>query len=87
MPALVNKAIKKSKGKYIIRTDADDYVNENYVNFLYQFLFFNKNYDAVCCDYFEVNNDEKIIRKCNSLKEPIACGIMWKKTIDRIGSV
>tara|TARA_B100001093_G_C26822287_1_gene1012402 strand:+ start:557 stop:1210 length:654 start_codon:yes stop_codon:yes gene_type:complete len=79
LPASVNKAINKSKGKYILRTDADDYVNENYINFLYHFLLFNKQYDAVCCDYFEVNNNEKIIRKCNSLKKPIACGIMWKK--------
>ena len=79
LPSSINKGIKLAKGKYIVRTDADDYVNENYINFLYQFLLFNKHYDAVCCDYFEVNSKEKIIQRCNSLQKPIACGIMWKK--------
>ena len=79
LPSSINKGIKLAKGKYIVRTDADDYVNENYINFLYQFLLFNKHYDAVSCDYFEVNSKEKVIKRYNSLQKPIACGIMWKK--------
>ena len=44
----LNKAILKSKGKYFIRLDSDDYVNDEYINFLYQTIDLNKgSYDAV----------------------------------------
>ncbi len=75
----LNKAILSAKGKYFLRLDSDDYVNEEYINFLYSTIDQNKDsYDAVSCDYFKVNDDEIIIKRCNSEKEPIGCGIIFK---------
>ena len=75
----LNKALKIARGRYFIRVDSDDYVNSDYLNFLYQILNFNKEkYNASCCDYYLVNDNEKILKKCNAIKEPIGCGILFK---------
>lgn len=75
----LNKAILKSKGKYFLRLDSDDYVNEDYINFLYTTIDSNKgSFDAVKCDFFLVDSNEVIIERCNSEKKPIGCGIIFK---------
>ena len=38
----------------------------------------NPEVDAFACDYYLVNDKEKIIKKINCLKMPIACGILFK---------
>ena len=69
----------KSKGKYFIRLDSDDYINEEYINFLYQTIDLNKGFfDAVKCDYYKVDENEVILERCNSEKKPIGCGIIFK---------
>ena len=40
LPASINKGILASKAPYVVRVDADDYVNTNFLNFLYFFLLF-----------------------------------------------
>ena len=79
LPASINRGIKAAKGKYFVRLDADDYVNSNYLNFLYYFLENNIEYDAVACDYFLFDDKENWLEKCNSSKRPIGCGIMFKR--------
>jgi glycosyltransferase involved in cell wall biosynthesis len=75
----LNKAILKSRGKYFLRLDSDDYVNEEYINYLYTTINLNKSeFDAVKCDYYKVDSKEVVTKKCNSEKEPIACGIIFK---------
>ena len=75
----LNKAILKSKGKYFLRLDSDDYINEDYINFLYTTIDLNKgSFDAVKCDYFLVDSNEVITERCNSEKKPIGCGIIFK---------
>jgi len=87
LPASVNLGIKKSIGKYIVRVDADDYVNENFLKFLMIFLEENKKkYDAIACDYWIFADKEKWIKRIDSSKKPIACGILFnKKHIMKIG--
>ena len=51
----LNLGIEESKGKYIVRVDSDDYVNENFLFLLNEFLEQNKYMDAVACDYFLVD--------------------------------
>lgn len=80
LPYSLNVGIKKSKAPYIVRVDSDDYVNENYLNTLFMFLEQNINIDAVACDYFLVNDKEKILERKNCEKDPIACGIMFRNT-------
>ena len=78
LPFALNQGIKISKGKYVVRVDADDYVNENFILFLYEFLEQNKTFDAVSCDYYLIDNNEEVLSRENCLKNPIGCGIMFK---------
>lgn len=82
----INLGIKKSRGKFIIRVDSDDYVNKDFLKILYLFLKDNKELDAVACDYYLVNDKEQIIKKVNCFENPIACGILFRaEQIKKIG--
>ena len=81
LPASINKAIKKAKAPHVVRVDSDDFVNKNFLNFLLYYLEVNDKADAVSCDYYLIDDQEKLIKRCNSSREPIACGIMFKETI------
>ena len=86
LPASVNKALKISQAEHVVRVDSDDFVNTNFLNFLLCYLEMNKEADAVSCDYLLVDDNEKELRKCDSRKEPIACGIMFqKKHLSKLG--
>ncbi len=86
LPASLNKAIKSSNSKYIIRVDADDFVNSNFLNILFQYLESNQNSDAVACDYLLVDDDEEVLGQKDCLLDPIACGILFKRQdIEKIG--
>jgi len=80
LPAALNKGIKSSKGKYIVRVDSDDYVNENLIFLLHEFLEQNKYMDAVACDYLLVDDEEEVIKRKNCMEDPIGCGIMFKSS-------
>lgn len=79
LPASVNKGILAAKAPYIVRVDADDYVNFNFLNFLYFYLDQNPKIDAVACDYWIFNDDEEWLTRIDCLQEPIACGILFRK--------
>ena len=34
--------------------------------------------DAVACDYLLVDDREEVLARCDAMKEPIACGIMFR---------
>ena len=78
LPAALNFGIRSASGKYIVRVDSDDYVNENFLFFLYEFLEQNKYMDAVACDYLLINNKEEVIERKDCMEHPIGCGIMFK---------
>ena len=80
MPATLNKAIKKSTGQFIVRVDSDDFVNKSFLINLKRFLDRKDSFKAVACDYYEVNNKNKILRKINCTKKQIACGILFDKS-------
>jgi glycosyltransferase involved in cell wall biosynthesis len=79
LPASINKGIKASRAKYIVRVDSDDFVNANFVNFLLVYLETNPEVDAVACDYFLLDDMETMISRENCMDNPIACGIMFRK--------
>jgi glycosyltransferase involved in cell wall biosynthesis len=79
LPSSINKGIMAAKAKYIVRVDADDYVNANFINFLHYFLDQNPDIDAVACDYWLFNETEKWLERINCSQQPIACGIMFRK--------
>lgn len=78
LPGSLNVGIKHAKGQYILRVDADDWVHEEYINILYNLLHLNNELDAVACDYYLMDNKQKIISKENCIKKPIGCGIMFR---------
>ena len=77
LPGALNKGIQSCKSKYVVRVDSDDYVNNNFLNFLFSFISFNE-VDAVACDYFLVDEDENVIDRKNCDADPIGCGIMFQ---------
>jgi glycosyltransferase involved in cell wall biosynthesis len=81
LPFSLNQGIKVANGKYIVRVDADDYVNEHYLLFLSTFLELNPEMDAVACDYILVDSEENVISKKNCFLDPIGCGIMFRKEL------
>ena len=86
LPKSLNKGIKKSRSTYIVRVDSDDYVNENFLKFLYLFLEENRDIDAVSCDYLLVDDKEIVLSREDCFKKPIACGIMFRsKDLENIG--
>ncbi len=56
-----NIAIKLSRGKFIMRLDADDYLNENALTVLSQKLLSDESLALVFPDYYLVDKDGKII--------------------------
>jgi glycosyltransferase involved in cell wall biosynthesis len=78
LPASLNKAISKVQSPYFVRVDADDYVGNNFLLFLYEFITENDNMDAIACDYHVINDKEEVISRKNCMKEPIACGIIFR---------
>ncbi len=79
LPKSINKAIKISSGRYIMRVDSDDYIQRNCVFFMKFFLDYNRHYQAVSCDYIKVNKNEEYLKRYNSIKNQIACGILFRK--------
>ncbi len=78
LPYSINKGILSAKGRYVVRVDSDDYVNKEFLNIPYNFLSNNEEIDAISCDYFLVDDKERVIKRENSNKKPIGCGIMFR---------
>jgi glycosyltransferase involved in cell wall biosynthesis len=78
LPASLNRAITSTHSRLVVRVDADDYVNQNFLEVLYMFLTENPHFDAVACDYLLVDDREEVIGRGDAVKDPIACGIMFR---------
>jgi len=79
LPKSLNKAIKLSLGKYVVRVDSDDFVRRNFVYLTRLFLNLNREYQAVSVDYYMVDDNEEFISKNSSKIDEIACGVMFRK--------
>ena len=78
LPASLNIGIKKARGQFIVRVDADDFVHWDFLKILSMHLQLNHDIDAIACDYQLVNNQQDILGQINCLEKPIGCGIMFK---------
>ena len=79
LPASLNRGIQASLAPFVVRVDSDDFVNTNFINFLYFYLQSNPYADAVACDYLLLDDAEEILERCNCAENPIACGMMFRK--------
>jgi glycosyltransferase involved in cell wall biosynthesis len=74
-----NKGIKKSRGKYLLMLDGDDYISEDLLYITSKYLDTNKAWDAAATDYITVSSDRKKIKRFSFKENPIACGILYKR--------
>jgi glycosyltransferase involved in cell wall biosynthesis len=79
LPTALNQAIEVARAPYVVRVDSDDYVNANFLNFLFAYLDQNQTVDAVACDYWLVDDQENWLERTNCMEKPIGCGIMFRK--------
>lgn len=79
LPFACNIGIKYSLSKFIVRLDADDYIHEDLLKIQYQYLAMNNDMGAVSCDYLLVDDNENILERKSGEKNPIACGILFRK--------
>jgi len=79
LPYACNVGIKSAISRYIIRVDADDFINSDLLNTANLFLSMNNDIGAVACDYFLVDENENILERKNAERDPIACGILFRK--------
>ena len=76
---ICNEAFRRSRGQYLVRVDADDYVNRNLLEIEAMFLEENKDFDAVSCDYYKVDTKGNRLSRHSASGEPIACGVMFRR--------
>lgn len=78
LPASLNKGIRASRGQFVVRVDADDFVHAEYLNILSLALRLNNSIDAVACDYLLINDRQDNVTCVNWLDQPIGCAIMYR---------
>ena len=85
-----NVGIRKALGMFVVRVDADDYINQNMLLFMTEILVWNRDIGFVYCDHFLVNEkEEKIGRLRLNTVEMLynhGAGIMFRKSnLEAIG--
>lgn len=73
-----NVGIRASHGQYVVRVDADDYINEDLLFFLTRYLTENKDAFCVSCDYVMVDEFGNKLDRKYAEDEPVSCGIMYR---------
>ena len=79
--AASNLGIKAAKAQFVIRVDADDFVNTDMCFFMSRYLIENHNAFCVACDYILVDNHENTLKRKYSEKDNISCGIMYRRDL------
>lgn len=74
-----NKGFKIAKGRFVVRVDADDYLDVNFLKILYETIKIYPKSFGVSCDYFLINKKQKTNIHTSSVLKPIACGILYNK--------
>ena len=78
LPGSLNRGIKASRGKYIVRLDGDDFVSNDYLYLLTLFLEMNPHMEAIACDYVLIDDEGNALERRNCLEDPIGCGILFR---------
>jgi len=76
-----NEGIKMSRGQFVVRVDADDFVSNKFIFWLSEYLIANHNVFCVSCDYYYIDDFENKIERVSSYEKPVSCGIMYRKEL------
>ena len=68
-----NNAIKRAKGKYVVRVDSDDYVTNEFANILSYYLKEHPEKLGIACDYYLVDDYGKKFQEYHLKKT----SVMW----------
>ena len=79
LPYTANRGIKLAKGQYIVRVDADDFVNNTFLYMLYTAIEIEAEFHAIACDYYTADRFGNKLKRIPHQHYPIACGIMYRK--------
>jgi glycosyltransferase involved in cell wall biosynthesis len=78
-------AVKKSKGKYFMRVDSDDFLNRNTIDIMHSVLKYNKNIGYVYCDHFRTDEFgfKQEVVKLDSIKKLYlhGAGVLFRKKL------
>ena len=78
LPAAVNTGIKRSRGAYVLRLDADDWLDRHIAFLLSYFLDHNKEFGFVWPDYYVYDEHERILDR---ISQPQGAGVMFRKQL------
>ena len=76
-----NIGLEASRGQFVVRVDADDFISSEMCHFMKTYL--ESNHDAFCvsCDYVLIDNRENTIERKYAEKDNISCGIMYRRDL------
>jgi len=76
-----NEGIRKSKGKYIVRVDGDDYINKNFLLTMTEVLEWNDNIGFAYCDHIIVDSNNERKQEINTLEKLLdhGAGVVFRK--------
>ena len=81
LPASLNEGIQACSSQYVVRVDADDFVDRKFLDLLYLTISTNPGVHAVSCDYYLVDADGQRISRRNASEAPIGCGIIFQRDV------
>lgn len=77
-----NKGISAARGRYIYFLDSDDFIHKRTLVTLSNIIeSLDSRFIGVKTDYIYVDDDDKRSEKISSEARPIACGILFKKSM------
>jgi|TARA_E500000305_G_C4022877_1_gene239976 glycosyltransferase involved in cell wall biosynthesis len=76
-----NVGIRAAKAQFVIRVDADDFINSDTCYIMKRYLVDNHDAFCVSCDYILVDDHENLIERKYAEKDNISCGIMYRRDL------
>jgi glycosyltransferase involved in cell wall biosynthesis len=79
LASAANIGLRKSRGRYTVRVDADDFVHTDFVRSAVGYMdMMSADVDAVSIDYERVDEHGKHLSFESSMTNQIACGLVFK---------
>ena len=76
-----NIGIRAARAQFVMRVDADDFINSDTCYIMRRYLVDNHDAFCVSCDYILVDDHENIIERKYAEKDNISCGIMYRRDL------